>query len=880
MKPLHTAQGEPVQAVYGFCRMVKKLIDSYNPCKLVIAWDSKGKTVRHEIYDQYKQNRQAPPSDLFEQKKQIQAFADIVGIQQINKEGVEADDLMYSLACNVAQEEKYAVIVTSDKDMAQMLGDHAYILDPFKNTIITQQDIEASFGFPLERLPMYYALVGDSSDNIPGAKGIGPKGAQKVVSAYASLDDIFDHIDEIKPPRLQKLLQESHDAIYMSYDLFILRYYDVGLSFECCDFVSDGWNNAYEFFHERGFKSLLKTIDASAQKSIIKQEEDLPLSSDVYTYTCITDVSTLKKVIKEITDAGFCALDTETNCLNPLQSTVVGVSICCEKGKAYYIPFGHQTGEKQISRDDIVTHLKPLLEDESISKCLHHAKYDALALHTLSINLKGIVFDTMIAAHLCVPDGQKIGLKALSESMLSQKMETFRFMMKSNGCTDFSFIPLTHATSYAAADAHQTFQLYHIFKNTLEKESLADIFYHIEMPLVSVLIDMEKYGMLVDASLLDQIDTRITAELHDIHTELIDLAGPDYKDINVNSSRQLADLLFNHLELEPVKKTAQKTGYSTDNEVLKVLAKTHKVPLLIIKYRELFKLKTTYIDGLIQHIDKRTSRIHTSMRQTAVATGRLSSSEPNLQNIPLKAFGIRSAFIVPDDSLMLSADYSQIELRVLAYLSQDDYLLKAFSENMDIHALTASGLFSKDVHDITGDERQVGKRINFSILYGLTAHGLSKDLEITHKKAQLYIDTYFEQYPGVQKWMDDVIVRAQERGYVETLNGRRRYLPGLREKNQTLFKLARRAAINTVGQGTAAEIVKKGMIDLHNRISSSYDQTHIILQIHDELLLQVHRDDVDAIKLLVASTLENVVSWNVPLVVTTRTGRNWQEVTK
>ncbi len=876
IKPLHTDSGMPVQAVYGFCRMIKKLIDNYNPQKLIVAWDSPGKTVRHDIYEYYKDGRQAPPSDLFAQKKIIEQFADAISVVQISMTGVEADDLMYSIAQDLSLDKQLCVFVTSDKDMGQALNEYIVMFDPFKDIVITKESLEEKLGFNLDRLPMYYALIGDSSDNIPGARGIGPKGAQKLVQQFKSLQDLYENIENSGSARIQMLLKESKDNVFLSYQLFVLRYYETYITQKCCDFSKSNWDNAQPLFQELGFKSLFKSSSGKQEK----KEVAYLAQTQRYSFVLVNTPELLHNVIDEIKTYKKCALDTEGDCIPALQTNVVGISVCTHEGLAYYIPFGHHVDEKQLSKDMVVQHLKPILENENIEKYLHNAKYDILTLSTLGIELKGVVFDTMIAASLLVLEGQRVGLKSLSEYYFGERMFKFSEVLKTHKCANFAYVPLGLATEYAAVDAHQTLKLYNKFKDDLEKEGLLEPFYAIEMPLVDVLVKMEKQGIYINQKVLDDINVKVSRELEGLYHEILDLIGHTHQNINLNSSRQLAELLFVYLQLPAVKKTAQKTGYSTDNEVLKVLAKIHPVPALIIKYRELYKLKSTYIEGLSKSVNSRTQKIHTSLSQTAVATGRLSSSDPNLQNIPVESFNIRSAFIAPENNVFLSADYSQIELRVLAYLSQDANLLHAFKNNQDIHALTAAGLFEVSLDKVTYEQRQIGKRINFSILYGLTAHGLSKDLEITHKTAQAYIDKYMEQYPGVCAWMECVVEQTKEKGYVETLWGRRRGLPGIYEKNKTLFQLARRAAINTVAQGTAAELVKLSMIKLDKLLKEHNYKASLILQIHDELLLQVPQEEAYQVEILVKDTLQNIVSWNVPLVVTTRIGKNWQEVTK
>lgn len=871
--PLTTKQGIPVGAVFGFCRMIKRLIDKYEPMNMVLIWDGKGKTFRHEIYGQYKESRQSIPSDLISQKELIKEFAHLIGLFQLEKHGIEADDLMYSFALKVKKEGLNAILVTSDKDLSQALTDKITILDPFKDLFIDRENLEQKLGFSLDKLVFYYSLIGDSSDNIPGVKGIGPKTAEKLVKEYSSLDELYENLDQVDLPRIKSLLIEGKEKAYLSKELFTLRVYEIEQDISCCSFKLCNWEQAKPLFERLEFKVFLKELGQEQKSScnILKQR---------YTFQLVTKQEELEAVCYEIKKERRCAIDIECTDLRLLEAQMVGISICAKEGKSYYIPFGHKTNEPQLEKNYVISKLKPIFEDASIEKYLHHAKFDVLMLKSLGVNLKGITFDTLIAASLLVGDDQKIGLKYLSEYYFQEPMLYFVDVVTKNKYTDFSYVPLDIATDYAAADAHQTMRLYNLFKQVIHEQGMQELFYNLEMPLMHVLCKMELDGISIDVNVLREIDAVVCQEIARLHREIIDLVGNEYALINLNSPKQLEELLFERLNLPAIKRTAQKTLYSTDQEVLKQLAKIHPVPSLIIRYRELFKLKSTYLDTLGSYINPKTKRIHTTFNQTAVATGRLASSEPNLQNIPVDRFALRSAFKAKPGHVFLSADYSQIELRVLGYLSQDETLLSAFKNNKDIHALTAAGLFDIEVQNVTSEQRKIGKRINFSILYGLTAHGLSKDLDISRSLAKTYIEKFMAQYPGVCQWMENVVEQTKEKGYVETFFKRRRYLPGIYERNRTLYDLARRVAINTVAQGTAAEIVKLGMIQLDKVFDQEKLNSKILLQIHDELLIEVPENEIDKVEKLVKNTLQSVVQWNLPLVVTTRIGSNWQEVTK
>lgn len=880
LKPLHTPSGEPVQAVYSFIRMIKKLIDQFDPTYCAVVWDSKGKTVRHEIYEEYKAQRQEPPSDMFSQKVRIQEFADLIELQQVAQQGVEADDLMYSLAKDFSDKDFDVVFITSDKDMCQALSERVHIFDPFKNIFITQEFFEQEQGFPVEKLPFYYGLLGDASDNIPGVRGIGKKTAADLVKEFDSLHDLYNRLDVVKKERTRTLLAEQKEQAFLSQDLFTFKYYVLNYAREDFSFDKTLWSRALPLFELLNFKSLVASIAPDQVKKIT------PLSElKGYAFKCIVELDELKKVCQEVREHKRMAFDTELTGVKPLQDELVGVSVCVKEGESYYIPFGHTTIEKQLERSVVFEYLAPLLADPAIEKIMHHAKFDQLALAHYGLEVHGLVFDTLIAAHLVTQDWQRISLKVLSEFYLQETMLSYSDVVTSNGYKHFGYVPLALATEYAAADAHQTLKLVSLLYKQLKEQHMEELCQDIELPLMNVLFVMEREGIYLDTQILHVIDEHVTKDLHTIKEKILALLPSSFQTINLNSPKQLAELLFDHLKLPPQKKTGGRTSFSTDQEVLEALSKLHPVPALIVRYRELFKIKSTYLDALPTYINPQTGRIHTTFSQTNVATGRLSSSDPNLQNIPTRSvhYGdlyIRSAFKATGDRVFVSADYSQIELRVLAYFSQDEALVNAFLQNQDIHKTTAAKLFDCPLDQVTSEQRQIGKRINFSILYGLTPYGLSKDLDISFNEAKVYIERYFAQYPHVQAWMESVVRETKEFGYVTTYWGRRRYIPGIYEQNKNLYDLARRVAINTKAQGTAAEIMKIGMIDLVQAFKKHTLDAHVRLQIHDEVLVSTSRRNMDQVQKIMKDVLEAVVSWNVPLIVDVRSGANWQEVTK
>ncbi len=881
MRPLHTTKGEPVQAVYGFCRMMKRLIARFSPQYISLVWDSKGPTTRHEMFDEYKATRQPPPSDLFDQKAKIVEFADLIGLNQAKRSGYEADDIMYSLALDQQKKGFDAVYITSDKDMGQALTNSSFLYDYFKDQLLDKQALEEKMGFAVEKLPFYFSLLGDVSDNIPGVRGIGKKTAEELVLQFDSLDDLYARLDTIAKPRVKNALEVNKEKAFLSRDLFLLQYVDMGIGRRSLEFDPAQWIKARPLFRELEFKSLLEDAGITKEQREALVEEKIAAIKQ-HDFRRVATSAELAAVVQEIKEHGECAVDTEADGVRPLQAKMVGISLCMQADRAYYIPFAHETDEPQLSYQEVRAALKPVLEDPNIKKYLHHAKFDQLLFSTHGIALRGVMFDSLIAASLVTRDWQRIGLKHLAAFYFDEHMLTFDEMVKAKKLPNFSYVPLADATYYSANDAYQTFKLTKLFEKDLKKEGMDSLFYTIEMPVLQVIYEMEKRGIFVDREFLAQLDQTISKALGRIEEEIMAMLGPEHAAINLNSPRQIEQLLFYDLKLPPQKKRLKGSGYSTDQGVLAALAPMHPIPALLMKYRELFKLQTTYIQALPHYINPHDHRVHTTFSQTRVATGRLSSMDPNLQNVPASGVGIeiRAAFKPDPGKLFISADYSQIELRVLAFLSQDAALKQAFLNGRDIHRETAAHLFDVPFDVVTHEQRQIGKRINFSILYGLTPYGLSKDLNIPFKDAKIYIEKYFAQYPGVRAWMDQVIEQTEKNGYVTTYWGRRRYIPGIYEKNQVLYQEAKRVAINTVAQGTAAEIMKKGMIALHERFKKEDDGAQILLQIHDELLIAAPQEQREAVERVVKETLEGIVDWDVPLAVTIRHGADWKEVSK
>ncbi len=891
LRPLHTPQGIAVQAVYSFCRMLRRMIEAFEPMYLALVWDSAGPTERHSVYAAYKAQRQERPQDLWSQRDLVKEFADIIGLRQVEREGCEADDLMYSLARDMSDAGMNVVIVTSDKDMAQALDEHTALYDPAKDRIIDVSSFEIEKGLPVAQLVFYYALVGDASDNIPGVRGIGDQGARTLLAHYASLEDVYEHLEDVKPDKLRTALEEHRDDAFLSQELFRLRYTPLALRPGDLHFDEAQWQRAQDFFRRLNFKSLV-TEEVSKKKAASSYMPGqcsliapaLPREGlATHDARAITTKHELEELCQNLRNAGACSLDTETDGIEPLVNACVGISCCFSLGQAFYIPFGHVTDEQQLDRDIVVAVMRPVLEDPSIKKYFHNAKFDLLVLRRCGIDVAGFDFDSALAARLLLKEWQRVGLKSLSEFYFNEPMMSYKDVASLSGAHDFSHVPLALAARYSAADAHQTYKLVQLLKREFEHEpTLAKLYFTIEHPLVEVIVAMESEGIILDCDELHALGHTIDEALESVQATIKDMIG--IPSINLNSPRQIEHLLFDTLGLPPLKKNTKAEGYCTDHAVLEKLAQLHPVPGLIMHYRELFKLKNTYIDVLPTHINQYTGRIHTTFRQLATATGRLASSDPNLQNIPTDGVrwsgSIRAAFKPQPGHVFIAADYSQIELRVLAFLSRDAHLIDAFVHGRDIHTETAAHLFQVDHHHVSREQRKIGKRVNFSILFGMTPYGLAKDLGIPQKDAKTYIDGYFARYPHVSLWMERVVEEVKATGFVETLWGRRRYIPTIFEKNHTLRQEAHRLAINTKVQGTAADLMKLGMVRVHEALKKSGLDASLVLQIHDEILVTVSAEECGAARSLITRELETVVAWDVPLVVTAHSGASWQAVTQ
>ena len=922
LAPLQTSFGQPTQAIFGFLRSLKKALRLFEPDFLVIAWDSQIIS-RKSIYQQYKENRQKRPSELTWQHEQLKEILTLIGCMQITVEGAEADDLIGTLVNHFSQHQKQSsqeiIIESPDKDLLQLVTqiDQAFaktqndcavrVFDPFKDKLFDDKEVEGTLGFGPKKVLIYHALLGDASDNIPGVTGIGKTTAQKLAQNFSSVADLYRHLEEIEPKISKKLIEGKQDAL-LSEQLFTLQNIALPpnlLKNECFDFAQGAssnitWKNGNEMFEKLELKSFLvdttKSSVPSTKEAEITEEQAAASQLNV---TIIADLPTLKKAVLKIKESRQFAFDLETTGLSWTTDKIVGIAIAASPDHLYYLPVYHQKIAPAAynfpiaDKAEMCSLLQEVFSDAEILKLSHHGKFDQHFLeHELGIKVEGPAFDTAIAARLCLPEWISVGLKSLSVTELGLKRQSFTEVLKKHQISDISQLDIMPAAQYACLDALQTMQLYHIFAQRLaDNPLLKDIFYHIEMPLLPILCQMEATGIVFDLTRVATISSLVDAEINHVKAkinaflETLDLPVA-HGDLNLNSPQQLQTLFFDILKL-PRGKKGKKGNYSTNAAILEELAFIHPLPALILQYRQLFKLKSTYLEGLARHaiadpfLPPNCGVIHTDYSQTIVATGRLSSFEPNLQNIPqpLSNINLRSCFVARPGTTFIAADYSQIELRVLAELTKDESLVKAFNERQDIHRRTASKLFDKPESEITLEERSLAKKINFSILYGLSAFSLAKELKISTKTAQIYIKTFFDAYPKVSSWMEETVKKAASDGFITTLGGRRRWFRNLSDPNQIIAKAEARAAINAVAQGSAAELIKLAMIKLNHFFStpefSKEQRPQLLLQVHDEVLIECSPAYLPTVLGKIPHLMTNIVLWSIPLEINLKTGPDW-----
>ena len=873
--------GEMVSAVYGFALMLLKVINELKPTHYAIAFDMKGPTFRHQMFDQYKAQRPPTPDELVNQLGRVRQLVEAFHIPIFELEGYEADDVLGTLSYQASQQDIDTIIVTGDADTMQLVSPRVRVLYPkprrtfSDTTLYDEAAVSQKYGVKPEQIADFKGLMGDPSDNIPGVSGIGEKTAVKLLQQFGSIEQIYERIDEVTPPKLQALLQENEAIARQSKELAtIVTKTPVSLNLDDCHIGQYDRHMVTELLRELEFASLLPKLPQIETEEIATQVETEPPQGD---YHIINTTPALDELLNRLSAAKSFAFDLETTSLDTMSAQLVGISLSPARGEAYYIPVGHVGwGEvEQLPLEQVIARLKPLLEDNTSAKLAHNGKYDMEVLAEYGITVKNLTFDSMIAAYLL--SEKSLGLKALAFSKLAIEMTPITDLIGSGAKQiSMSQVEVARAADYACADADMTGQLAELLEVELHQQGLWQLFSQVELPLVPVLVHMERNGVALDTELLRQMSHRLGEQLLKLEAEIYNSVGHQF---NINSPQQLSAVLFEELRLTPARKT--KGGYSTGAAVLEELRGTHPIIEFILEYRQLNKIKSTYIDALPNLINPKTGRVHTSFNQTRTATGRLSSSEPNLQNIPVRGeLGkeVRQAFIAPPGSYLLAADYSQIDLRALAHLSQDKSLLDAFHRDEDIHTATAAQVFGVEPSEVTPDMRRVAKTVNFGVIYGMSDYGLEQATELSREEAAQFIAAYFEKYPGVKQYLESTKEQAREKGYVQTLLGRRRSIPEINSSNRQVREAAERMAINMPVQGTSADIIKVAMIQLDREVDKRQLKSKMLLQVHDELIFEVPEAEREEMRQMVPEIMSTALELSVPLKVDIKTGTNWGEM--
>ncbi len=900
LPPLTNSKGQPTGAVKGVVNMMRRLVKDYPHSPIAVVFDAKGKTFRDEMFAEYKANRPPMPEDL---RPQVQPIHDIVramGLPLLVIEGVEADDVIGTLARQATEQKRDVVISTGDKDMAQLVNEHVTLVNTMTETVLDIPGVQAKYGFGPELMIDYLALMGDKVDNIPGVPGVGEKTAQGLIQGMGGLDAIYADLEKVRSlsfrgaKTMPEKLLEHRDMAYLSYRLATIKVdVELPLTPEAIQLSPPDNQRLRELFEELEFKTWVKEVGDGASTpttaapqinspAVLQEQTESVVAAapNQVRYDIILDKQQFAGWLQRLQNASAFSFDTETTALEIMDAKIVGVNFAIEAGIAAYAPCGHDYmgAPEQLPLEWVLEQLKPLLEDNNKIKIGQNLKYDRSVLLNYGIELRGIYFDTMLESYVWNSIGSRHNMDDLAQNYLDYKTVTFE-ELAGKGVKQLSFnqLKIEDAGHYAAEDADITLRLHQFFWPQLEKvPSLKNVFETIEMPLVPVLSRIERNGALVDANLLGKHSIELGERLTQLERKAYEIAGQEF---NLSSPKQLGAILFEQQKLPVIKKTPTGTP-STAEEVLQELALDYPLPKVLMEYRGLAKLKSTYTDKLPQVINPRTGRIHTSYHQAVAATGRLSSQDPNLQNIPIKTEEgrrIRQAFIAPEGYQLVAADYSQIELRIMAHLSDDAGLLSAFEKGLDVHRATAAEVFGCSLESVTPEMRRSAKAINFGLIYGMSAFGLAKQLHLGRNEAQQYIDRYFERYPGVQRYMNNIRALAHEQGYVETLFGRRLYLPEINAKNKNLQMGAERTAINAPMQGTAADIIKTAMIKVQAWLDESGLDAKIIMQVHDELVLEVAEAQLEPVREGLIARMSAAASLKVPLLVEAGIGKNWDE---
>ena len=898
LPPLTSPEGEPTGAIYGVANMLKRLMAEESPEHVAVVFDASGKTFRDELFAEYKAHRPPMPDDLRSQIEPLHELVRALGFPLLQVTGVEADDVIGTLARKGAKAGMRVLISTGDKDMAQLVdGQKITLVNTMNDSRLDRDGVKQKFEVWPEQIIDYLALVGDSSDNIPGVPGIGPKTAAPLLAHFGTLEALYKRLKEVPEvevrgaKQLPAKLEQNKDAAFLSQKLATIRCdVDLPMGPKELGMQEPNRERLRKLYTRFGFKSWLRNLNdggeempapaKGAPKSAPVAPAKAAAPAPAGEYTAVLDEKTLDDWIAKLEAAEYFAFDTETTSLEYMRAEIVGLSFAVKAGEAAYVPVAHSYADapKQLDRDKVLKRLKPLLEDPKRPKLGHHIKYDAHVLANHGVALAGLRYDSMLESYVLDSVASRHDMDSLAEKYLDYKTIHYEDVTgKGAKQIGFAEVRVEDATRYAAEDADVTLRLHQALWPKLKSvPALKKVFDEIEMPLVPVLLKMEHDGVLIDADMLRQQSAEIAAKLMKLQEQAHKFAGEPF---NLDSPKQLQNILFTKMQI-PVKRKTAGGQPSTAEDVLEELAEEYELPRVILDYRSLNKLKSTYTDKLPEQINPGTGRVHTSYHQAVAATGRLSSMDPNLQNIPVRTEEgrrIRQAFVAPKGCVMISADYSQIELRIMAHLSGDAGLLKAFEGGMDIHRATAAEVFGLKPESVTDERRRAAKAINFGLIYGMSAFGLAKQLGIGRTDAQEYVDLYFSRYPGVKRFMDETRLLAREQGYVETVFGRRLYLPDIRSSNQQVRQYAERTAINAPMQGTAADIIKRAMISVHRWLGESSMKARMVMQVHDELVFEVEKPAVDAVQAEVPKLMSAAAKLKVPLVVDVGTGSNWEE---
>lgn len=899
-----TSKGEPTAGVFGFAGRLIRLFEQEEPDYVAVSFDT-GRTFRHEMYADYKGTRAKMPDDLRGQIERIREMVDDFNIPRVEIDNYEADDVIGSLARWATEEKGLVVkIITGDRDLLQLVTNSIVVSLPDRKNGQDKdyfpEDVLERMGVRPDQIVDYKALVGDPSDNIPGVRGIGDKTAIELLQKYETLDNIYAHLDEIKG-RAFKPLSEEREAAYLSRDLARIRTdLPVVLDLEQARPAHFDPCKVEDLFAELEFRTLTKRLEKmnarlnptmqakNAIQSSLFPDADLPISeqqeaSDLPFKTVIVqDEASLEACVNELKMAKQIAFDTETTGLDPMLSELVGISLAADPGRGYYIPVGHEKGT-QLGLDQIRKALQPILTDLKIEKVAHNAKFDLVVLQQAGFQVTPISFDTMVAEWLINPTSRNLGLKAQAYTRLGVQMtEIEELIGKGKNQITMAQVPIEKAALYAAADAVMTLKLVKPMTQDLVTHVVDRLYLELENPLIPILADMEEAGISLDGDLFETFSAELTVEVDRLTEQACLLAGEVF---NLNSTQQLSDILFEKLALEPPDRSRKTSSgkYSTSAEVLESMRGLHPLVDIILEYRELSKLRSTYVDALPTQVNPKTGRVHTTFNQTGTVTGRIASQNPNLQNIPIRTeLGrkVRQGFIAAPGHKLLAVDYSQIELRIVAHMAQDQAMIKAFKEGQDVHAATAAAIEDVPLGEVTRQQRRHAKAINFGLIYGMSPFGLTRTTDLTLAEAENFVKEYFREFPGVKKWLDNTRLEATRQGYVETLLGRRRYFPALASgTSYTIRQRMEREAINAPVQGTAADIIKLAMIRLPEAIKKAGLKTRMILQVHDELIFEVPESELEEATKLVTQVMESALELSVPLLTEARVGHNWAELT-